>query len=137
VLEEEIRVDMRAQAVSERGEIEGRGGELGCTLGGPHELAGLRVVKRRPAACRLGERAGGKEPAGLRWGRWSGPLWLLGRGLLGRGGGGEKEANSLLQLGLKEKEKRERKLGWAKRERERGREEGLVLNFYVFENFTH
>jgi hypothetical protein len=88
VLEEEIRVDMRAQAVSERGEIEGRGGELGCTLGGPHELAGLRVVKRRPAACRLGERAGGKEPAGLRWGRWSGPLWLLGRGLLGRGGGG-------------------------------------------------
>jgi hypothetical protein len=50
--------------LSARAEREGRGGDLGCRLGGPHELAGLRVVKRRPAACRLGEQAGGKSRLG-------------------------------------------------------------------------
>jgi hypothetical protein len=44
--------------VGERGE--GRGGELGRRLGGAHELAGLGVMKRRPAACRMGEWAGWK-----------------------------------------------------------------------------
>jgi hypothetical protein len=41
-------------------ESEGRGGELGRRLGGAHELAGLGVMKRRPAACRMGEWAGWK-----------------------------------------------------------------------------